>query len=561
MGFLRAFWSGFSRFTFLLIGRWHWQLPGWIAVLRRQLETFWRSAIAEPKRAVAVQLGLLGLLGGYVWYRHRPEPNFVQYTVTAPPLTTYDDNGIASIQPLKIDFSESAALLRLVEKRVTKGVDMSPAIAGTWFWTTDRQLQFTPKSDWPIDAGFTVRLGRNGLFTPDVRLEEYSFQFKTQPFYARIDQNLFYQDPSDPNLKKLVATVKFSHPVDTEQFAKHVSLSLPFDAGYLGLKPDSRQFTVAYDKFKLAAYVHSAPLAMPRDDTPMTLRIEKGVRAARGGNETAKRLESVVVIPGRYSLRFSSAHMTLVDNARYEPEQVLLLTTSSPVPEKGMAGKVSMYLLPVRNPKQPKEDKDPYHWNNTKEIGADILSKSDRLSLSYVVSGDANELVHGFKFRAPVARYVYVSIADGVEGTGGYLSGKRYVASIKVDPYPQALTFLGQGALLSLSGDKKLGFLARDIDRVAVEIGRVLPNQLQHIAPMMWDYAHPQVYSDLADSLLERFYTVRDYSGKAPGKPVYDSIDLGPYLRGERQSRPVSLAHPGSASESASRRQRPSSVR
>lgn len=152
MGFLRAFWSGFSRFTFLLIGRWHWQLPGWIAVLRRQLETFWRSAIAEPKRAVAVQLGLLGLLGGYVWYRHRPEPNFVQYTVTAPPLTTYDDNGIASIQPLKIDFSESAALLRLVEKRVTKGVDVSPAIAGTWFWTTDRQLQFTPKSDWPINA-------------------------------------------------------------------------------------------------------------------------------------------------------------------------------------------------------------------------------------------------------------------------------------------------------------------------------------------------------------------------------------------------------------------------
>ena len=359
MGFLRAFWSGFSRFTFLLIGRWHWQLPGWIAVLRRQLETFWRSAIAEPKRAVAVQLGLLGLLGGYVWYRHRPEPNFVQYTVTAPPLTTYDDNGIASIQPLKIDFSESAALLRLVEKRVTKGVDVSPAIAGTWFWTTDRQLQFTPKSDWPIDAGFTVRLGRNGLFTPDVRLEEYSFQFKTQPFYARIDQNLFYQDPSDPNLKKLVATVKFSHPVDTEQFAKHVSLSLPFDAGYLGLKPDSRQFTVAYDKFKLAAYVHSAPLAMPRDDTPMTLRIEKGVRAARGGNETAKRLESVVVIPGRSSLRFSSAHMTLVDNARYEPEQVLLLTTSSPVAEKGMAGKVSMYLLPVRNPKQPKEEQGP----------------------------------------------------------------------------------------------------------------------------------------------------------------------------------------------------------
>ena len=71
-----------------------------------------------------------------------------------------------------------------------------------------------------------------------------------------------------------------------------------------------------YDKFKLSAFMHSAALAMPRDDTPMTLQVDKGVRAARGGNETRDRLESVVVtIPGRTSLRFSEARMTIVDNA------------------------------------------------------------------------------------------------------------------------------------------------------------------------------------------------------------------------------------------------------
>ena len=64
---------------------------------------------------------------------------------------------------------------------------------------------------------------------------------------------------------------------------------------------------------------------MPRDDTPMTLKIDKGVRAARGGNETRDRLEAVVTIPGRTSLRFSDARMTVVDNARYEPEQILLI--------------------------------------------------------------------------------------------------------------------------------------------------------------------------------------------------------------------------------------------
>ena len=79
------------------------------------------------------------------------------------------------------------------------------------------------------------------------------------------------------------------------------------DAAYLGLTPDSRHFTVAYDKFKLQAFVHSAALAMPRDDTPMTMSVDNGVRAARGGNDTPTRLQAVVTIPGRTSLRFSDA--------------------------------------------------------------------------------------------------------------------------------------------------------------------------------------------------------------------------------------------------------------
>lgn len=85
----------------------------------------------------------------------------------------------------------------------------------------------------------------------------------------------------------LVATVRFSHPVDAAQFEQRISIALSKDGQYLGLQPDRRNYSVAYDKFRLAAYIHSAALAMPRDDTAMTLRIDRGVRAARGGNETS----------------------------------------------------------------------------------------------------------------------------------------------------------------------------------------------------------------------------------------------------------------------------------
>ena len=89
---------------------------------------------------------------------------------------------------------------------------------------------------------------------------------------------------------------------------------------------------------------------MPRDDTSMTVHIEKGVQAARGGNQTSDVLESVVAIPGRTALRFDGAQMTLVDNARYEPEQVLLVNSTSPVAEKAFAGKVQAFVLPERHP-------------------------------------------------------------------------------------------------------------------------------------------------------------------------------------------------------------------
>jgi len=287
-----------------LIGDWKWQAPPWMSWLGRKGSQFHRHLNADPRRAVAFVVTLAILLVGIVWYWNRPTPHYVVYTVESPALTTWDEKGIKKIFPMQVDFTESAAPLKYVQKQVTEGIELSPAIDGSWFWTTDRQLMFTPKEDWPIGASFTVKMSRRGFVDQSVRLENYRFDFSTAPFTAKITESFFYQDPVDPNLKKLVASVGFSHPVDKMQFEQHISLSLAKDAQYLGLEPDSLFFTVVYDKFDLGAHIHSAALAMPRDDTPMTVKIDKGVRAQRGGNDTPEALQAVVNIPGRSSLRF-----------------------------------------------------------------------------------------------------------------------------------------------------------------------------------------------------------------------------------------------------------------
>jgi uncharacterized protein YfaS (alpha-2-macroglobulin family) len=518
-----------------VIGNWHWQAPPWIPWTSRRLSNWRRWLTADPRRQIGFVVAVALLTVGIVWYWNRPTPHYVAYGPIDPALTEYDEKGIKAINPLQVVFEESAAPLKYVGKPVTEGITITPAIAGVWFWSDDKLLLFTPREDWPVSTKFKVKMAKTFL-AQGVVIENYTFNFSSPQFSARITESFFYQDPIDPTLKKMVASVKFTHPVDTTEFEKHVSLSLAKDAQYLGLEPDSRFFTVVYDKFDLGAHIHSAALAMPRDDTPMTLKIDKGVHARRGGNETAEAMQAVVTIPGRSSLRLSGARMALVDNARYEPEQILLLTSSSPVAERALTGNVSAFVLPLRHPNQPAEQRRPYQWNSSDEVGKEILDLSQPLTLSYVPSEDNGNTQHGFKFKAPVGRYVFVSVKDGIQGIGGYIAGKPYVETFRVEPYRPALRFLGEGALLSLSGERKAGFLVRDVNQIEVEVGRLLPNQIQHLAPQMWNFSKPSIYEDLEGKIVERFRDTRDYSKQEQGKPVYDNIDLGPYLQDRAQS-------------------------
>src|SRR5947209_2348173 len=104
--------TGISWLTAHAIGRWQWQAPAWLAWIGHQLGRSRRYLAADPKRAGILLLALASVSGGYIWYKNRPKPHFVEYTITAPALTEYNDSGIASIKSLKIDFSEAAAPLR-----------------------------------------------------------------------------------------------------------------------------------------------------------------------------------------------------------------------------------------------------------------------------------------------------------------------------------------------------------------------------------------------------------------------------------------------------------------
>ena len=134
------------------------------------------------------------------------------------------------------------------------------------------------------------------LLAKKIKLDEYDVEFSTAPFSTEFQQADFYQDPIDPALKKLVSTVHFSHPVDADAFKKLISIKLGGGLDFLGLG-ESPKFTVSFDKLKLNAYIHSAPLGIPKEDTTLTVTLDKGIKTTRGGNTTDKELSKNITVP------------------------------------------------------------------------------------------------------------------------------------------------------------------------------------------------------------------------------------------------------------------------
>ena len=280
-----------------LFGNLSWSPPPWVAGQRVRIARIpWLAALPQriqaardwlrrnPRRVLVAGVSSVVLvvagLGGYLWYQSLPKPVEFSLVGTAPGATALKEDAKPDI--VHIDFSGSAARLEQIGKPITSGIKMTPAMAGEWVWANDSRLSFNPKQDWAVDQEYVVEFQRS-LFPDHVLLSEYKYRFRSAPFSANVEQIEFYQDPRDPKMKKVVATLRFSHAVDSAELEKRINLRMQGQKeGILGFGRETYPYTVTYDKFKGEAYIHSNPVTIPLKDSQMLLSIDAGVRAAAG---------------------------------------------------------------------------------------------------------------------------------------------------------------------------------------------------------------------------------------------------------------------------------------
>jgi hypothetical protein len=536
---LAAWRASVATFLKTSIGSIAWSPPPWVARLREKENALRARAAANPqlfrRNALLVGIGLVALLTGIVLWRNRPRGVRIDFAVASPNATDLTVEN-PKPEPLRVRFEASVAPLETVGKVITTGVEVSPEIAGTWRWVGDRDLQFTPADDWPVGKRFSVSFTRKGFVAPSVKLENYGFDFVTAPFVATLTSAEFYQDPTQPQVKQVLVKLTFTHPVDTASLRNNTSLKIEGPSGGFLQGLRSIPFTVSVDKKGITGSILSSSLPIPDKTSMMRVTVDAGVRSSRGGPGTEQAVDQRVQIPGLFSLAVQDAQLTLVRNARYEPEQVLVLATSADVGEKDIQQNVSAWILPIYNPTTPVSQRfRPYVWDRTEIIDATILKEATPLPLQPVPAEREYTSRQAFRYDAEPGRYIYVRVTKGLRSYGGYVLEKTWDRTAWVPPFPKEVKVLGSGSLLSVSGDRRISIYSRDIPSLVVDVGRVLPNQLQHLVTqtnLIFGNTQFNNYNFDESNLTARQSDTISIPALGPGKPHYQPLDLTPYLSG-----------------------------
>ncbi|HEX7509230.1 MAG TPA: MG2 domain-containing protein [Polyangia bacterium] len=507
-----------------------WSPPPWLRWVGRNIGHGGIWALAHKVKAacliVAVAGASVGGTYGVRWWKARPKPAQVTVHVFEPGLTPIGEK--ATPRPLRVEFSASAAPLKAVGTPVKKGITVEPKIDGTWKWVSDHELELRPREDWPVGQQFSVRFDRKGLLASHVNLAKYDFEFSTAPFVARLRQAEFYQDPVDPNLKKIVSEFSFSHPVDGPSFEKSVKML------FQPTNKEERSFDleahISYDKWKARAFVHSTPFALPQKDAVVTLRLLPGSKAGRGGPAFDKPIEEKVKVPGLYNFfRVSSTQIQIVDNPRMEPEQILVMQLSTPATEKEIGKNFEAWLLPSKNPHDG--SKHAYRWDNPESVDGEVLAKGKRLAPTQLPAEKEFASDHSFRFHADPGRFIYLRLKKGVQAFGGYLLGEDHQAVLEVPAFPRQVKMLHSGSLLALSGQRKVSVFVRDVPGLRFEVARVISDQIHHVFSFNnGSFSKPSLQYPITQEHLAEIEVETRPVTAPPGKPVYETLDLGKYL-------------------------------
>ncbi len=471
-----------------ILGDFTWTAPPWLG-----RASGW--ALSHRVLSVALVLFLTGAGWTWHWYQHRPQPARISVRAQPIPVTKLEKE--LKPAPLEIRFSGSVARLDQLGKEVREGIRLEPALPGRWSWISDSRLAFQPATDWPADQKYRINFAKT-LFPKQVLLDRYALEVATPAFRGSVSEIEFYQDPRDPAVHQVVATLEFSHSVKRDELERHLTMaplggSDVFDDG-------ADRFSVTYGLHDRLVYVRSVPLKLPPREDFMKLIVGPGTTTTQGNARTRKEFDAKVRLPDiRSFFKIENVEGKIVRNAENEPEQILLVSTTAAAKPEDVAKALHIWLLP---PNEHDREIGP------RDVDAELLGRSQPVAATLIPAEHAQTKLHAFKILVERTGRLYLKIDHGVTALGGYPLAADYDTVLELPELPREIEIQGHGGILALQGERKLSIKSRGVTEIEYELARVATSQINHLVTQSEGrFDQPRFFYEFNEDNISRIAT------------------------------------------------------
>lgn len=408
------------------------------------------------------------------------------------------------------DDSKRAAKKEFIEQNVNKYVTISPKINGNWVFKGGNYLVFMPESEWKPDTEYKVTINKE-IINSEYNLRKSETSFKTEMFTGKIDSTQINIDNNNNRYYNI--EVVFNYKVNGKEFAKNSSLTLN------GKELD---FKATVDDTGYVGTIKSNAFELLDKEQKIEYKLSK-LKSADGNAEIAYELQDNFVVPlssQRFSVKGTS--ISVVFDEKGNPNHVLTIKFTDTVNGKYVKDAVKLELLPKDISKETKPE------------------DMEKVDLTYIESGNVVDLVHSFRINKKITEprsFICNVFNKNLKSSTGYRLSSSESSMIDVKPLPATLSILQKGSLMSLKSDKILTFETRGLQWLDTEVGKVLPEQIQHIILFAEDGGLNKV--SFKTYLLDEtnFTTLKKVkiplSSAGYSQPSYASVDLSLYSNGE----------------------------
>ena len=115
-------------------------------------------------------------------------------------------------EPVYICFNNPVANINKLQQDITENISMYPATKGKWTWSSDTCLSFQPEISLIPDTKYDVSPAPE-IFSPNIKVSDKDFSFKSPAFQGRNTSYDFYENPQTGD-KSVVAAFEFNYPLN-----------------------------------------------------------------------------------------------------------------------------------------------------------------------------------------------------------------------------------------------------------------------------------------------------------------------------------------------------------